>query len=116
VPCALLLAAFVAVVDTTVTSRRALVPLVVLAVVASIYAAARTIPLYRTIAKQGAARMAQLEASTPGDSLVVTPWQQVRETWWFIGDDFRDAKKRSMVAHYFALAKVTLQDNSRRRR
>jgi hypothetical protein len=116
VPCAVLLAAFVAVVDTTVTSRRVFAPLVVLAVVASIYAAARTIPLYRSVADQGAARMAQLEASTPGASIVVTPWQQVRETWWFIGDDFRDAKKRAMVAHYFALAKVTLQESSRRRR
>jgi hypothetical protein len=107
-PLAVLLAAFVAVVDAIDISRRMLAALVVLGVAASTYAAVRTVPLYRTVAEQGDARMAALEASTPGAVYVAEPFAQVGETWWFIGDDFRDGKKRAMVARYFGLARVSL--------
>jgi hypothetical protein len=74
------------------------------------------VPLFRTVAAQGAARMAALEASTPGSEFVAEPWAQVRESWWFIGDDFRDPKKRAMVARYFGLSRVTLRDRRGRPR
>ena len=108
-PLAVLLAGFVALVDATLVSVRRLGALVVLAVVASTYAVVRTVPLYRTVAVQGDTRMAALDASTPGTAFVAEPFAQVGESWWFIGDDFRDPKKRAMVARYFALAKVTLR-------
>jgi hypothetical protein len=107
-PLAVLLAGFVAVVDATVISRRVLAGLVVVGVAASAYAAVRTVPLYRTVAAQGDERMAALEATTPGAVYVAEPFAQVGESWWFIGDDFRDAKKRAMVARYFGLVRVTL--------
>ncbi len=115
-PLALLLAGLVAFVDTTISSPRRLAPLVAFAVIASGYAAVRTVPLFRTVAAQGAARMAALEASTPGSEFVAEPWAQVRESWWFIGDDFRDPKKRAMVARYFGLTRVTLRDRRGRPR
>jgi hypothetical protein len=107
-PLAVLLAAFVAVVDAMVVSPRVLAGLVAVAVAASTYAAVRTVPLYRTVAAQGDARMAALEASTPGTVFAAEPFAQIGESWWFIGDDFRDGKKRAMVARYFGLARVSL--------
>jgi hypothetical protein len=114
-PLALLLGGFVALVDATVTSPRRLALLVAFAAIVSTYAAVRTIPLYRTVAAEGAARMAALDASTPGSVFDARPFVQVGETWWFIGDDFRDVKKRQLVAHYFALEKVTWPLRQRRR-
>lgn len=108
-PLALLLAGLVALIDATVSSPRRLAPLVVLAVLASAFAVLHTVPLFRTVAAQGAARMAALEASTPGSVFVVDTFDQVGESWWFIGDDFRDIKKRVMVARYFGLARVSLR-------
>jgi hypothetical protein len=105
---ALLLAALVALLDATVTHAKRLAPLVALAVAASGYAAIRTVPLFHRLAAQGAARMAALEASTPDSQFVAEPWEQVGESWWFIGDDFRDGKKRAMVARYFGLKHVSL--------
>jgi hypothetical protein len=115
-PLGVLLAGFVALVDGTITSPRRLAPLVVLAVLASAYAAVRTIPLFRTVGAQGEARMAALDATTPGATFVAEPFAQIGETWWFIGDDFRDGKKRAMVAHYFVLTRVTLHAKQRRKR
>jgi hypothetical protein len=108
-PAAILLAGVIALVDARARSARQLAPLVVLAVGAAVYAAAQTIPLYRAVSAQGEARMAALRASTPGTSLVVVPLEQLEESWWFIGDDFRDPKKRTIVARYFALTRVTLR-------
>ena len=108
-PLALLLAGLVALIDVTASSPRRLAPLLALAVVASSYAAVRTVPLFRTVSAQGSARMAALEASPPGSVFVADRFDQVGETWWFIGDDFRDGKKRALVAHYFALARVSLR-------
>lgn len=113
-PLALLLAGLVAVVD--LARARVLAVLVAFAVIVSVYAAVRTVPLYRTVNAQSAARLAALEATAPGSTIVVEPFTQVRESWWFIGDDFRDGKKCAMVARYFDLAKVTLRDTRRSRR
>ena len=102
----LLLAAYIAVADVVMTTSRRLVPLVLLAVAASIYAGARTIPLYGRLARQSKARMAALEAAKPGTVFVADALDQVDETWWFLGDDVRDLKKREMIAKYFDLSAV----------
>jgi len=115
VPLALLFAGFIGLVDEVITSPRMLAPVIALAVAASAYAAAKTVPLFHTVGAQGEARMAALEATKPGTSFVATPWAQVDESWWFIGDDFRDAKKRELVARYFALTKVTMKRTKKRR-
>jgi hypothetical protein len=104
----LLLAAFIALADTVLT-RRLLAALVVVAVAASTYAAARTIPLYRRVAKAGEIRMAALAAAPRGSIFAADAFEQVEDTWWFLGDDFRDAKKREMVASYFGLSGVTFR-------
>ena len=101
-PMALLLAAFIAVLDEAVVTRR-LVPFVVLAVASSIYAGARTIPLYARVKQQSDARLAQLEASKPGTVFTAEAFEQVDDSWWFLGDDFRDVKKRRMIVDYFGL-------------
>ncbi len=101
----LLLAGFLALVDATIV-RRGLAPLIALAVAASIYAGAKTISLFARVSADSEQRMAELAKSTPGSVYVADAWQQVGETWWFIGDDFRDLRKREMVAKYFGLARV----------
>jgi hypothetical protein len=106
VPMALLLAGVIGLADVVLERRRQLAPLVVLAVVASGYAAARTIPLFAKVSGQAAERMEALEATPPGQVFVADAWEQVDESWWFIGDDFRDVQKRDMVAHYFQFARV----------
>jgi uncharacterized protein DUF6056 len=102
-PMALLLAGFIALADEALVTPRRLVPFVVLAVVASIYAAARTVPLYARVAKQSAARIAALEASKPGTVFTAEAFEQVDDSWWYLGDDFRDIKKRRMIIDYFGL-------------
>jgi hypothetical protein len=108
VSCALLLAGFIGLADALLT-RRALTALVVVAVASSIYAAARTVPFYKRVAKAGHARMATLAAAPPGSIFVADAFEQVDDTWWFLGDDFRDAKKRELVATYFGLTGVTFR-------
>lgn len=106
VSCALLLAGFLALLDVVVTRTRVLAPFVVLALIASIYAGYRTIPMFIKVGPQGTARMAALAASKPGSLFVADAFEQVEETWWYIGDDFRDFNKRELVAKYFGLARV----------
>lgn len=113
VPLALLLAGFIAVLDVNPAPRR-LAPFVVLGVVASGYAAVRTIPLFTRVAEQGAARMAALEASPSGGVVIVAPWDPFEESWWFIGDEFRAVKKRELVARYFGLDRVSLRGGETR--
>ena len=108
-PLAVLLAGFVALLDAVVAQPRWLAPFVALAVAASAYAGLRTIPLFDRIAEQSAARLDALEASAPGSAFVADAWDQVGESWWFIGDDLRTAEKREMVARYFGLARVSLR-------
>jgi len=102
---ALVLAAFIGFADALV-GRRALAIGVTLAVASSTYAAVHTIPLYARVARAGKARMAALAASKPGSVFVADAFEQVEDSWWFLGDDFRDARKRDMVAKYFGLAGV----------
>jgi hypothetical protein len=105
---ALLLAAFIGIADAVLT-RRLLAVAVAVAVAASTYAATRTIPLYRRVDKANAARMTELANAVPGSSVVVDAFEQIEDTWWFLGDDFRDAKKREMAAQYFNLGSITLR-------
>jgi hypothetical protein len=108
VGCALLLAGFIGVADLALLKKKTLAPFVALAVIASIYAAARTIPLYKRVSKVSDSRMAALAASKPGTLFTAEAFEQIDETWWFYGDDMRDGKKREMVATYFDLAAVEL--------
>ncbi len=105
---ALLLAGFIGVIDAVLTERQ-LRPLVVLALVASAYAAYRTVPLYQKLKVQSDARLAALASTPPGRVFVADAWTQVDETWWSLGDDFRDAKKRELVSKYFDLAGVVFR-------
>jgi len=105
----LLLAGFVALADVVLVTRRRLVPFVVLAVVASIYAGARTIPLYGRAKQASDARIAALEASPRDRVFVAEAFEQVDESWWSLGDDFRDSRKRDMVATYFDLPGVVFR-------
>lgn len=104
--CALLVAAFIGIADAVLTSPRRFVPFVTLAVLASIYAGARTIPLYLRLKDASDERMAALAASKPGTVFTADAFDQVEDSWWFLGDDFRDIKKRELVADYFGLAGV----------
>jgi hypothetical protein len=104
--CALLVAAFIGIADAVLTSTRRFVPFVLLAVVTSIYAGARTIPLYLRLKDASDERMAALAASKPGTVFTADAFDQVEDSWWFLGDDFRDIKKRELVATYFGLAGV----------
>ena len=106
VPMALVLAGVIGVADVVLERPRQLGALVAVAVIASIYAGARTIPLYAKVSTQAAERMHALEATPPGEIFVADAWEQVDESWWFIGDDFRDVQKRDLVAHYFNFARV----------
>jgi uncharacterized protein DUF6056 len=103
--CCLLLAGLVALADSVLAEHQ-LAPLVLLAGASSIYAAAHTVPLYGRLARAGAQRMAELDATARGSVYIADSFEQVDETWWFYGDDFRDARKRDMVAKYFDLSGV----------
>ncbi len=102
---ALLLSAFIGLADAVLT-RRVIAALVVVAIAASAYAVARTVPLYKRVSRASAERMAALAAAPAGSIFVAEAFEQVEDTWWFLGDDFRDAKKREMVAKYFGLGGV----------
>ncbi|HEY5937375.1 MAG TPA: DUF6056 family protein [Kofleriaceae bacterium] len=107
--CALLLAGFIAVAETTLVTTRRLVPFVVLAVFTSGFAAYRTIPLYERLARSSDERLAALAASPIGSSFTAAAFDQVNDSWWFLGDDFRDIRKRELVRDYFALRGVVLR-------
>lgn len=111
---ALLLAGLVALLDAWAPSPRRLAPLLVLAVASSLYAASQTVPLYRELSAQSDARLAALASAPPGAAFVAEPWVQVAPSWWCLGDDFRDRKKRALVASYFGLTRVTLAARPRR--
>ena len=106
VPMALLLAGVIGLADVVLERPRQLATLVVVAVIASIYAGARTIPLFAKVSQQGAERLAALEATPPGEIFVADAWEQIDSSWWFIGDDFRDVKKRELITDYFRFSRV----------
>jgi Family of unknown function (DUF6056) len=101
-----LLAGVMATTRTFLHSPRSFAPFVVIAVVASGYAAARTIPSYTGYKADSDSRLAYLAATPRGGVYTAEAWDQVAETWWFLGDDFRDQKKRELVARYFQLDRV----------
>jgi hypothetical protein len=68
------------------------------------------VPLYARVARESDARLAALAAAPPGATVVADSFAQVEESWWFIGDDFRVAKKRELVADYLGLARVRFRD------
>jgi hypothetical protein len=107
--CALLLAGFIAVAETTLVTTRRLVPFVVLAVFTSGFAAYRTIPLYERLMRSSDERLAALAASPIGSVFTAAAFDQVQDSWWFLGDDFRDIRKRELVRDYFALRGVILR-------
>lgn len=107
--CALLLAAVIALADRALTTRRLLAPLVVLAVAASGYAAFRTLPLYARLHANSEERLAALAAAPVGSVFTADSFDQVDISWWSLGDDFRDVKKRELVTRYFALGGVTFR-------
>ncbi|MBX3162392.1 MAG: hypothetical protein KF773_40885 [Deltaproteobacteria bacterium] len=101
-----LLAGVLAVVRTFLHSRRGFAPFVILAVLASGYAALRTIPSYRSYDRDSETRLTELAETPPGGVYTAEAFNQVSESWWFLGDDFRDQKKRELVARYFGLDRV----------
>lgn len=107
--CALLLAGLIAVAEVTLVTSRRLVPFVVLAVFTSGFAAYRTIPLYDRLGHASEERLAQLAASPRGSIFTAQAFDQVTDSWWYLGDDFRDIRKRELVANYFALRSVVLR-------
>ena len=105
---ALLLAGFIGVADVALRGRL-VIPFVVLAIAASAYAAARSIPLYTRVARASDARMDALDRAAPGSVFLADAFEQVDHSWWFPGDDFRDPRKREMVAKYFGLGGVVFR-------
>ena len=106
---ALLLAAFIGVADTVLSTPRRLAPFVLLAVLASLYAAVRTVPLYLRLDEESADRLAALAAAPPGSVVTVDAYEQVDPSWWFLGDDFRDPKKRELITDFYAYAGVVFR-------
>jgi hypothetical protein len=100
---ALVLAAFVGVLDSMARSARRLVPFAVLAVCASGYAAVRTVPLFLRLDDQSADRLALLAAAPRGAMVTVESLDQVDDSWWFVGDDLRTPDQRAMIAGYLGL-------------
>ena len=106
---ALLLAALLGVADLVLDTPRRLAPLVAVAVFASGYAAFRTVPLYHRVSRESDARIAALEHAPRGSVFTADAFDQIDPSWWFLGDDFRDVRKREMVRTYFGLSAVVLR-------
>jgi hypothetical protein len=107
----LLLSGVMAVSQSFLYRARSFAPFVVLAAIASTYAAARTVPLYTRLSRDSDARLAQLEATPPGGITTLQAWEQIPEEWWFMGDDVRDQKKQELIAKYFGLYRVLFRGN-----
>lgn len=108
-PMGLLLAGFMALADAALVTRVRLMPFVVLAVAASVYAGVRTVPLYTRVARASDARLAALAAAPAGGVFTAESFEQVSDSWWFLGDDLRDVRKRELVARYFGLGGVVFR-------
>jgi hypothetical protein len=106
---ALLLAGTLGVLSASLRTTRAFAPFLVFAVIASGYAAARTIPLYTDMSRASDERLAGLAATPVGGVYTATAWNPVPETWWALGDDVRDQKKQELVAKYFGLRRVVFR-------
>jgi hypothetical protein len=106
-----LLAGVLAAVRTFLYSPRSFAPFVIVAVIASVYAAGRTIPSFLRYKADSDLRMQQLAATPQGGVYTADAWDQVAESWWFLGDDFRDQKKRELVAKHYGLDRVLFRGN-----
>jgi hypothetical protein len=102
----LLLGAITGVISTYLHRPRSFAPFVVVAVIASGYAIARTVPSYTKVSHASNERLAQLERAQPGSVVTLDAWDQIQESWWTLGDDVRDQQKQEMIAKYFALDRV----------
>jgi hypothetical protein len=102
----LIVAAVLGVIRTFLHRPRSFAPFIVLAVIASGYAIARTVPLYRRMARESDRRLTELAATPPGGVYTATSFDQLNENWWTLGDDARDQKKDDMIAQYFGLDRV----------
>jgi hypothetical protein len=108
--CALLLAALIGLLDATSwRSSRRLVPFALLAVFASGYAAVRTVPLFLRLAEQSAERITLLTGAPPGAMVTVESFDQVDDSWWFLGDDLRRPDQRKKVAEYLGLGSLVFR-------
>ena len=105
-PVLLLFVGFLAVLRAYLHRPRTYAPFVVLAVLCSAYAAARTIPMFTRLDRDSERRLAELADTPPGGFYTAEGWESVNETHWFLGDDFRDQRKRELVARYFGLRRV----------
>jgi hypothetical protein len=102
----LLLAGVLACITSFLHRPKTFAPFVVFAVLASTYASARTIPMFTRLSRDSDRRLAELASTSPGEIYTAKAWEQVPESWWFLGDDVRDQKKQELVARYFALDRV----------
>ncbi|TMQ06113.1 MAG: hypothetical protein E6J91_38790 [Deltaproteobacteria bacterium] len=107
--CALVLAAFVGILDATAPSPRRLVPFALVAAFASVYAGVRTVPLFLRLAEQSDERLALLAAAPRGAMVTVESFDQVDDSWWFLGDDLRKPNQRDLIAGYFGLGGVVFR-------
>ncbi|HEX7841920.1 MAG TPA: DUF6056 family protein [Kofleriaceae bacterium] len=107
--CALMLAPLVGILDSVARSGRRLAPFAVLAVLASGYAAVRTVPLYLRVGEQSTERLARLAAAPRGAVVTVESLDQVDDSWWFAGDELRRQDQRETVASYFGLGEVVFR-------
>lgn len=107
-PLAVVLAGALALIDTRLTDRQ-LIPAVVLAVAATGYAMAHTILLYKHLDEGSRERLAALRAAPAGSVFTADSFEQVDDSWWSLGDDFRDIRKRQMIADYFGLYDVVFR-------
>ena|GEM_PF-1493686 len=102
----LFLAGVMALASAFLDRPRSFAPFVLIAVVSSGYAVAKTVPLYLKLAHNSETRLAALAKAPAGSVYTAAAWPQVVESWWFLGDDLRDQKKQEMVASYFGLHRV----------
>jgi hypothetical protein len=105
----LLLAGTLGVLFASLRRPKAFAPFVVFALIASTYAAARTIPLYTKMSNASDKRLSGLAATPLGGVYTAEAWQPVPETWWALGDDARDQKKQELIAKYFGLSRVVFR-------
>ncbi|CAN5322206.1 hypothetical protein BH11MYX1_BH11MYX1_50700 [soil metagenome] len=105
----LLLVGFIALADVVLTEAGEIAPFVALAILASGYAAAHTMPLYGRLAHESAARLEVLEHAKAGDVVTLEAFDQLEDDWWFLGDDARAPNKRELLKTYFGLNAVILR-------
>lgn len=82
---------------------------IIIAVAASCYAVGRTVPMFTRLHRDSEQRLQELAATPVGGVYTADGWEEIPGSWWFLGDDFRDQKKRELVAKYFGLSSVVFR-------